>query len=400
MKTLDRYLLGEMLGVFAIGLVAFTAVLLTNRILRLAELIVVKGVDLPTVAAMLAYILPAFLAVTIPMAVMLAALATYGRLAADGEILALKAAGISLHRLMVPALVLGLAGYAATMAITAYAQPWGMRAFKDLLFQIARARAAVGLRAGVFLGEFEGFILYVRALDERSALAREIFLVDARDPASPRVVLAREGRLRADPGGERLLFELADGSLHVSSATDPGRYRRATFAGYRLALPIGRGLVDPAERRRGDAEMGFGELRERVRSLRARGEPYAPFLVELHKKLAIPTACLIFVLAGPALGLRARKAGRAGSLALSVGLAVGYYALLAAGEGLGDRGELAAVVGVWTPNALLLALGGLLWFTGAREITLRELLRDLGRPFRRRSDPASRPTHQRPPPDT
>ena len=387
MKTLDRSLLGEMLGVFAIGLVAFTVVLLTNRILRLTELIIVKGVDVATVVRMFLYILPAFLAVTIPMAVMLATLATYGRLAADSEILALKTAGVSLHRLVVPALVLGLAGYVATMATTAYVQPWGMRAFKDLLFQIVRARAAVGLRAGVFLNEFEGLILYVRDLDDRQAIVREVFMVDGRDPESPRVVLAREGRVRADAAGDRLHLELLDGSIHLSSPAEPGRYRRVTFDGYDLALPVGGGLVDPAERQRGNAEMGFDELLARVRGLRARGEPDAPFLVEFHKKLAIPVACLVFVLAGPALGVRARKAGRAGSLAFSIAIAVGYYALLVAGEGLGSRGKLPPVVAIWTPNTLLLGLGGLLLFTGSREITVREFLRDLVRPRRRRTSP-------------
>jgi lipopolysaccharide export system permease protein len=263
------------------------------------------------------------------------------------------------------------------MAMTAYVQPWGMRAFKDLLFQIVRARAAVDLRAGVFLNEFEGLILYVRDLDDRKAVVREIFLVDGRNPDSPRVVTAREGRVRTDAAGERLRLELLDGSIHVSSLSDPGRYRRVTFEGDVVTLPAGGGLGDPAERQRGNAEMGFAELLAQVRALRARGEPYAPFLVEFHKKLAIPVACLVFVLAGPALGVRARKAGRAGSLAFSIAIAVGYYALLVAGEGLGSRGKLPPVIAIWTPNALLLGLGALLLFTGSREISLREFLRDL-----------------------
>src|SRR5574337_883122 len=96
-KILDRYILREMVTAFSIGVVTFTFVLLMNKILRLVELIVNKGVPTSVVLRLFAYILPYSLVVTIPMATLLACLATYGRLAADNEIMALKVTGMSLY---------------------------------------------------------------------------------------------------------------------------------------------------------------------------------------------------------------------------------------------------------------------------------------------------------------
>ncbi len=103
MTLFDRSTLREMAVAAGLGLMIFTFVLLTNKILRLVELIVNKGVGILTVLQLFLYILPYSLVVTIPMSVLLATLTTFTRLGADGEILALRSAGVSLFRLTRPA---------------------------------------------------------------------------------------------------------------------------------------------------------------------------------------------------------------------------------------------------------------------------------------------------------
>ena len=87
MKLIDRAILKEMTPAFSLGLMIFTFVLLTNKILRLVELIVNKGVGIATVLQLtILYLLPYSLVVTIPMSVLLATLITFARMGADGEI--------------------------------------------------------------------------------------------------------------------------------------------------------------------------------------------------------------------------------------------------------------------------------------------------------------------------
>jgi len=375
MSLLDRAILKEMTVAFILGLMVFTFVLLTNKILRLVELIVNKGVGILTVLQLFLYILPYSLVVTIPMSVLLATLATFTRLGTDGEILAMRGAGLSLSRLTRPAVGFGLVASVLTLVITIWILPFSNHAFKNLVFRMTHQQATVGIQEGVFNSEFEGLILYVEHVDPKTSRLEGVFLVDNRNPAERRVVVARSGQFTSDPQNLRMGLSLSQGSIHLSAAELTGGYRLLTFSDYQLTVDVGRSLVDPMQRPPGEQELTLAELRERAAALRAQGRNYHPPLVEFHKKLAIPISCVLFAIVGVPLGSRLRKGGRGLSLAISVASALGYYMLIVAGEGLGDRGLIPEALAMWLPN-LLIALGGILLLTRAElyPATLRQAL--------------------------
>lgn len=360
MRLLDRAIVKEMAGAFALGLMVFTFVLLTNKILRLVELIVNKGVGIFTVFQLFLYILPYSLVVTIPMSTLLATLATFTRLGADGEILALRGAGLSLTRLTRPAALFGIVASLVTLTITIWILPFSNHAFKNLVFQMTRRQATVGLQEGIFNGDLEGMILYVEHINPKTSELQGVFLVDNRNPGERRVIVARTGRFTSDPQNLRMGLNLSQGSVHLSAAEVNGRYRLLTFADYALTFDVGRSLGDSIQRSPGEQELTLSELRQRATALRAQGQNYHPSLVEFHKKLAIPFSCILFILVGVPLGSRIRKGGRGLSLAISVACALGYYVLIVAGEGLGDRGLVPEVLAIWLPNILVSLGGGLL----------------------------------------
>jgi len=364
MTLLDRSIFRETALAFTIGLMVFTFVLLTNKILRLVELIVSKGVGVWTVLQLFVYILPYSLVVTIPMSVLLAALATFTRLSSDGEIVVLHTAGISLPRLARPALALGLLATLATLAITIWILPYSNFAFKNLVFEMARRQASVGIQEGIFTSPLDGLILYVEQLDAKSSKMEGVFLVDSRNPAERRVIVAREGRFTSDPVHLRLDLQLHQGAIHLNGKEMNGRYRLLSFSDYTLSLDVARALPGPGQRMLGEQELTIAELRQRSDSLRAQGKNYHPPLVEIQKKLAIPFSCLLFPLIGVPLGSRLKKGGRGVSLVISTAVALGYYMLLVGGEGLGDRGRLPAVLAMWLPNVLV-GLAGLTLFIRA-----------------------------------
>jgi lipopolysaccharide export LptBFGC system permease protein LptF len=136
------------------------------------------------------------------------------------------------------------------------------------------------------------------------------------------------------------------------------------FESLNLALDEPRVLADPIQRPLGEQELTLGELRERAATLRAQGQNYHPPIVEFHKKLAIPFSCALFSVLAVPLASRIRRGGRGLSLTISVGFAVGYYMLIVAGEGLGDRGRIPEALAMWLPN-LLIAVGGSILFLRA-----------------------------------
>ncbi len=357
MRLVERTIFKEMTAAFFLGLMVFTFVLLTNRILRLVELIVNKGVGIGTVLQLFLYVLPYSLIVTIPMSVLLATLATFTRMSADGELLALRSAGVGIGRLLRPGLVFGIVATIAAFIISVWVLPFSNQAFRNLIFEMARRQVAVGIQEGIFNNLFDGLVLFVEHLDARTSEMKGVFLVDSRNGNERRVIVARSGKFASDPNEQRLSLSLQNGSVHFSGTEATGRYRLLTFQDYALTLDASRPFADPFQRSLDEQELTLDGLKERAATLRAAGKNYHPPLVQYHKKLALPFACLLFVLVGVPLGSRIRRGGRGLSLALSVAFALGYYLLTVAGEGLGGRGYLPELIAMWLPNVLV-ALGG------------------------------------------
>src|SRR5262249_11349062 len=164
-RTLHRYVFLQVLAPFAAGLALFTFILLIARILKLIELVVNRGVPAGQILQLFSYILPAFLEVTVPMALLLACLLACGRLSADSEFTALKSSGLSLYQVCVPIAVFAILIYAASLWLSLYASPAGNGALKSGLFELARTRASVGLKEHVFNDDFKDLVIYVEQID-------------------------------------------------------------------------------------------------------------------------------------------------------------------------------------------------------------------------------------------
>jgi hypothetical protein len=137
-KVLHRYIFREILVPFALGLGVFTFVLLLARLLKLIELVVNRGIPAATVGRVFLYLLPAFLEVTVPMAMLLAILVAFGRLSADSEITALRSSGVSLYQLIPPVATFVVIVTVLTAGLAWYGRPWGNRALRTAMWDIAR----------------------------------------------------------------------------------------------------------------------------------------------------------------------------------------------------------------------------------------------------------------------
>ena len=381
MKIIDRYIAWELLTSMILGLGLFTFVLLTKPILKLMDLFITKLVPFGIIVRLLLYTLPPLLVLTTPMALLLAVIATYGRLTADHELTALRTTGSSLYRLIRPAFAIGVLGLAFTAFNTLYAVPYGSRAFRDLLFLLARTRATVGIQERIFNDDFHGLILYTNHIEEASGELEGVFVVDTHDEENPRIITARRGRVASDERQNAVLLELQDGSTHVTPKEESDRYEIIGFQNVKLSLSMFDPTTVGAHKRRPD-ELTVPELLATVRERNARGERTTDLLLNLHWRFVGPVACLVFVLLGTPLAIRVRRSGRGISLGLTIVLTFIYYVLMVLGQGLGKRGIVSPSLASWLPNLLLGSLGLLFLIGGNSDSWLpRPLL--LGRKRRR-----------------
>jgi lipopolysaccharide export system permease protein len=133
------------------------------------------------------------------------------------------------------------------------------------------------------------------------------------------------------------------------------------------------------DRERSPREMTLTELAQAVREAKGSGQSPAAFAFQIHQKFANPVAALVFVLVGAPLGIQVRRSGRGASLALSVVIALAYYLLMVAGEGLATQGRMPAAAGAWLPNVVAGGLGLALLLLGGQEWRLGSLIPWAGR---------------------
>ncbi len=362
LRIIDRYVWKELLFPFFLGLFLFTFLLLLDKIFDLTDLIINKGVPVPFVVLLLVYILPAFLVLTIPIGFFLAILVAFGRLSADMEIVALKASGVSPLRLLRPVLVFAIGVAAVTGGLMIEAVPRANYAFKSLIFEILRTQASVGIKERIFNDTFGNFVIYVEEIAPDQIALRNVFVADERNPDELRVVTAKEGRLLSDDVNRRVTLRLINGTVHETGPRSFQKYRQVMFRLYDLTLTLENPLVRAGETPKGDREMTLTELHEgAAEAAKAGGNPN-PYWVEIHKKYAIPTACLVFAVVGVPLGIRAHRGGRWAAFVVLLPVVLFYYVFLTVGEQLGKAGRIPPWLAMWAPNAMVGTLGlYLLW---------------------------------------
>jgi LPS export ABC transporter permease LptG/LPS export ABC transporter permease LptF len=357
LRIVDRYVLRDLAAPFVIGVGVLTFFLVIDRVYQLTDLVISRGVPARLVGALLLYMLPAFLAFTFPMAILLAVLLVGGRLAADLEVAALTASGVSPTRLARPFLLAAGVVVVASAVLTLVVNPVANRGVQRQLFAILQARAASGLSERVFNYPFERVVIYADQIDAAHTGLRGLLVSDERDPAVSRIIVARAGRLLTDDAQRRLTLRFLDGTIAETGAADPSRFRETAFALYDMNLALDAALSAPAGPGKPERDLGLGALIGRARELRRGGEPAEPYLVELHKRFALPVASLVFVLVGYPLGIRSHRGGRSAALAWSLGIVLAYYVVFTTVEGMALRGRLPPWLAIWLPNALFL-LGG------------------------------------------
>ena len=239
---IDRYVLREITPPTALGLLLFTFILLLQQITILTGALISRSAPPATIVRVFAYLLPSMLSVTVPMAFLLGVLLAFGRLAADSEIIALRATGVSPSRLLRPVAAGSVITGLLTFWIMAVALPAANQAYREIMFSLVISRARTAVKPRVFTDDLlrdRTMTLYVSDIPaDTGDVWKDVFIHDARDPKSPRVILARSGRLVIDEGARSLEMHLEHGVLHACDPTKPEAYDQQRFRTFDLPLPF------------------------------------------------------------------------------------------------------------------------------------------------------------------
>lgn len=363
---INRYIFKEIFPPFGVSLIFFSFIFIMTQLPEITNYVVNYKIGLATVGLLLLYSMPYFLQFTIPMSVMIGVLLAFLRMSGDMEIVALKAGGIHIYRLLPPVVLFGLLGTLLAAYMSIYGIPAGRTQSKQLLVNVAVEHVDVGLKARQFIDFYNDVIIYIHEIDNTTKALKDVFIEDRRSERLTSTIVAPQGRLSVDADQSVATLRLYNGTIHQVDLAEQ-HVNKIDFETYDLSLDMSRGFESLEQGGKHVQEMSLSELRRAIATTQKRDGAYYKALKEWHKKFSLPAACLIMALLAVPLGIRARSAQRAYGIALGLFFFLLYYVMLSIGWVLGESGIYPPGVGMWIPNVIILVIALILLMRTAQE---------------------------------
>lgn len=370
-NIMDRYIAKELTLPFLFGVGAFSSIGISiGALFELIRRITESGLAITLAVQIFMLKLPEFIVLAFPMSTLLATMMTYSRLSSDSELIALRGCGVSIRRIIAPAVVLSLLITGLTFV------------FNELITPAANYRAAVTLERAlnserppfqernIFYQEFQ------EARDDPAAkeLKRQFYarrfdgetmygltILDFSQEGLNQVVSAESANW--DFGSNTWNFY--NGTIYVVSPD--GSYRNiVTFESQQLKLP--QTPFDLASRTKSDTEMNIAEATQQLELVRQSGDDkmIRRWQTRIQQKYALPFVCVVFGLVGASIGVLPQRTSRATSFGISIVIIFGYYLLAFITNAMGEVGILSPFMAAWLPTLLGLVAGLYLLFKASR----------------------------------
>ena len=459
MRLLTRYILKQLLMPFIFSLLIIIFVLFTQFLLRAIDRFIGKGLDIGTIFEYLFLNLGWIAALSVPMAVLVAALMSFGQFSEDNEITAMRASGISFNIILRPAILFGLTISAVLILFNSFIMPEMNFKARMLSGDIYRKRPDLNIEPGYFMDDLPSYSMIIR--DKEGDTLKDVRIFSKGSGQTQTSIHSKTGELSTID--DAIVLDMFDGEIHELDTRDFGNYRRIEFDKHKITIAaddlflnrrdttsrsdremtvpmifvkreniskridivnsrIGRAFkrtgldsivpldfdesqiilsefkesynldssITQDEKYKKEKDIGITErqLRNEYNLLRSYIKSSNKYEVELHKKFSLPAACILFVMTGASLGVLFRKGGFTIAVGLSFGFFLIYYILMIVGEDLADRNIVSPVIGVWSPNAILLIISMYLILHTVKEQAplsasfsfLKKLLKNSGRP--------------------
>jgi len=363
-RIIDRYLINEVLSPFALGLLAFTTIVFSGRLLLITRMILVKGIGFKEILESALFLFPYLLVFTLPMAATVGIILAFMRLSVDHEMTALKTAGLSYSRLLAPILAFSLAVALLTLFLTTYGSPWGQKSTRELLTEVVKKRADLGLQEQTFNTDFKDLMLFVNRVLPQGGKLQGVFINDLREADNPQTIYAENGQIRYDPAQGSMILRLSEG-LVIRWGPELGNLQTVEFKTYELPLQLFGSQEQVSER-----ELSMRQLEEGIKTEPPGSKRYVRLVVELHQRLALPLGAFLLCLLAIPLGLSPRVHGRTWGLVVGLLTFLIYYIVFTASWRLAFSGTLNPSLAPYLADVLFTFVAVYFWWRTLKELPL------------------------------
>jgi lipopolysaccharide export system permease protein len=367
-SILDRHFFRVMALPSLAALALFFQLMIALQLLRRVDILLGSEVHFWDLLELLWDLTPHYLVATLPVSILLGVLVGLGQLSEDRELDALYSAGVSPGRLMLAPAVLGALAGAVVLLLVLGPESHGLVRVREKFDSLLKLEVQHNVRPGVFYDEVTGLTLFAESIDPETGDWRHVLVNDERDPRAPLLILAQDGRVRAEGAEQAIVLGLGRGEAHLQQAVGED-YTALRFEAASLSISVEDSLLRKNTLRSPDDEKSLPEL-WREAALLPRPDGWHRTALALHRRLGLVLSILVFVWLGVPLALV--PAGAAGARARGYLLAalslVGYFVLLRFAEGLGQQGKIPPWLSGQLANLVFLCAGLAAWVRLRRRV--------------------------------
>jgi lipopolysaccharide export system permease protein len=356
MKLLKLYIFREFIPPYIGSMAFFSMLLLLERVLSFVRLVARGYASVIDLSVLIFFSIPSTLALTMPMATLMGALVSVSRLSHDSEITAMRASGIRLGSIFVSLYLVGILIGGLSFYFTDKLVPIGNIRFRTLYQKLTIARPDVQFDS-LSINQLTGNVtMLVDEVDEKSGDLLNVTLFERNEGENEKTITAKKGWfVSTGEEGSYMILRLQDGTIFDPGPRTGESFDSATFSTLDLNIPIeSKEIQNIAKSPR---DMSMKELTASMVELERGTRAYNKHVIEYHKKIAIPFACILFVFLGTPFAITRGRTGRGLGLGIGVIIIFLYYLLLLSLERIGKSGTIPPWVAVWLPNMLFFMAG-------------------------------------------
>ncbi len=373
LSVMDRYLVGELIPPFLFGVGAFSSVgVAIGALFDLVRKITEAGLPMEIALQVLLLQMPQFIAYAFPMSTLLAAMMTYSRLSSDSELIALRSCGVSVYRMVIPAVVLSLVVTAMTFLFNEKVVPAANYQAATTMQKALKEDKPSFQESNIFYPEYGEVtqpngkkikamkrLFYANQFDGERM--KGLTILDWSQQGLNQIVTAESAIW--NPG--QSTWDFFNGTIYVISP-DASYRNILRFENQQLKLP--KTPLDLVGKEKDSAQMNIAQIKEYREVIRVTGDTkkIRRLNLRIQQKLAFPFVCLVFGLVGAVLGIQPQRTGKATSFGISVVIIFTYYLLVFITEALGLSGVITPLMAGWLPDCFGLGAGGFLLYKAAR----------------------------------
>ena len=362
-KLLNTYLINQVLAPFYASLIILTSILFLSRLIPILDIILGYNIGLVDFFRLYAYFTPQLMLFALPMSGMMGVILGTTALNNENELMVLKTSGISLYRMLPPIILVALSAALLTGLFSIYLMPAGKKAKVELAFQLAKEKIERSIPEKRFSESLSDIVLYAESIDQKTRTWKGVYISDMKDPRHPITIISESGIISADSTRGTLSISLQNGVLIRPSAD---AVQTINFKGYDMNLPLETPTSNPLAKVDETTMLQSELLAEADRKGRNSREA-ATYLIEFHKRLALPVSCFILTLLGFPLGFLSGPRHKTIGIPLGLAVFILYYVLLTGCQIMSESMLLPAGIAIWLPNLLFLILTMLFIKSVARE---------------------------------